>query len=293
MSFADQLKAVRQQKSYSQAMAAQIIPGLSARTLQAWECSQQAPPLWAQSLVLEKLAGAPDDVLNRRRISPAHNSPLINVGDADKTHPADTSDKLAHASKTVVRPLELKASEDHHAEGLLKESNPPMERRKKKLERKEEPAVNVDVEPGAKTYAKLETIQYCGSRWVKGIMFSNLPHIDFLKLLGKSWINKYSLLLHWTYRVNPVQFYRINNVRNERRSERRSESLEKTQDHVFEAMARWLEKEGYIKRKFNDIPITNRSMWKAKITEKGKRHLAEDAMIDCHDDLVVHATSSD
>ena len=49
MTFVEQLKAVRRREGYSQAMAAQLIPGLSTRTLQAWECGRQAPPLWAQS----------------------------------------------------------------------------------------------------------------------------------------------------------------------------------------------------------------------------------------------------
>lgn len=57
MTFAEQLKAVRRRASYSQSAAAQLIHGLSTRTLQAWERGQQSPPLWAQALVLEALGG--------------------------------------------------------------------------------------------------------------------------------------------------------------------------------------------------------------------------------------------
>ena len=74
MTFVEQLKAVRRREGYSQAMAAQLIPGLSTRTLQAWEQSQQSPPLWAQSLVLEALGGAPYDPAKKRRVSPARKS---------------------------------------------------------------------------------------------------------------------------------------------------------------------------------------------------------------------------
>jgi DNA-binding XRE family transcriptional regulator len=70
MKFAEQLKAVRRREGYSQATAAQLIPGLSTRTLQAWECSQQSPPLWAQWLVLDALGGAPYDPSKKRRVSP-------------------------------------------------------------------------------------------------------------------------------------------------------------------------------------------------------------------------------
>ena len=59
MSFADKLKMVRRREGYSQATAAELVRDLSVRTLQAWECGQQTPPLWAQWLVLEALGGAP------------------------------------------------------------------------------------------------------------------------------------------------------------------------------------------------------------------------------------------
>ena len=59
MNFAEQLKAARKRDGYSQAMAVQLIHGLSIRTFQAWEQGQQTPPLWAQSLVLETLGGPP------------------------------------------------------------------------------------------------------------------------------------------------------------------------------------------------------------------------------------------
>jgi hypothetical protein len=71
MSFAEKLKAVRRREGYSQATAAELIPALSTRTFQAWECSQQAPPLWAQSLVLEALGGAPYDASKKPRVSTA------------------------------------------------------------------------------------------------------------------------------------------------------------------------------------------------------------------------------
>jgi len=71
MSFAEQLKAVRRRERFSQAIAAQLIHGLSTRTLQAWECGRQSPPVWAQSLVLEALGGAPYDPAKKRSVSPA------------------------------------------------------------------------------------------------------------------------------------------------------------------------------------------------------------------------------
>jgi hypothetical protein len=71
MTFADQLKAARRRDQYSQAMAARLIHGLSTRTLQAWERGQQAPPPWAQSLVLEALGGPPYDPSKTRRVCSA------------------------------------------------------------------------------------------------------------------------------------------------------------------------------------------------------------------------------
>jgi DNA-binding XRE family transcriptional regulator len=69
MSFAEQLKVVRRRERFSQAVAARLIPGLSTRTLQAWERNQQSPPLWAQSLVLDALGGAPYDPAKKRSVS--------------------------------------------------------------------------------------------------------------------------------------------------------------------------------------------------------------------------------
>lgn len=70
MTFAEKLKAARRREGYSQATAAELIPGLSTRTLQAWECDRQSPPLWAQSLVLDALGGAPYDLSKKRMVSP-------------------------------------------------------------------------------------------------------------------------------------------------------------------------------------------------------------------------------
>jgi DNA-binding XRE family transcriptional regulator len=68
MTFAEQLKAVRKRDGHSQATAVQLIPGLSIRTFQAWERSQQTPPLWAQALVLEALGGAPYGPSKKRKL---------------------------------------------------------------------------------------------------------------------------------------------------------------------------------------------------------------------------------
>ncbi|MCX6922643.1 MAG: helix-turn-helix domain-containing protein [Verrucomicrobia bacterium] len=76
MSFAEQLKAVRRREGCSQAMAARWIPGLSTRTLQAWERGQQAPPPWAQLLVLESLGGPPCDPAKKRSARSARNGRL-------------------------------------------------------------------------------------------------------------------------------------------------------------------------------------------------------------------------
>jgi DNA-binding XRE family transcriptional regulator len=59
MTFADKLRAVRKREGYTQKTAAALVRDLSVRTLEAWERGQQAPPLWAQWLVLEALGGAP------------------------------------------------------------------------------------------------------------------------------------------------------------------------------------------------------------------------------------------
>jgi len=66
MTFSEQLKAVRCREDFSQAKAAQLIHGLSTRTLQAWERGQQSPPPWAQLLVLEALGGPPYDAAKKR-----------------------------------------------------------------------------------------------------------------------------------------------------------------------------------------------------------------------------------
>lgn len=55
MTFAEQLRAIRARKNLSQSQAAGVIPGLSVRTLQEWEQEHQAPPDWAQNLILAKL----------------------------------------------------------------------------------------------------------------------------------------------------------------------------------------------------------------------------------------------
>jgi len=73
MTFSEQLKAVRRREGYSQAMTARLIHGLSTRTLQAWERGQQAPPLWAQLLVLEALGGPPYDPSKKRSARSARN----------------------------------------------------------------------------------------------------------------------------------------------------------------------------------------------------------------------------
>lgn len=73
MTFSEQLKAVRRREGCSQAMAARLIHRLSTRTLQAWERGQQAPPPWAQSLVLEALGGPPYGASKKRGVRPARN----------------------------------------------------------------------------------------------------------------------------------------------------------------------------------------------------------------------------
>jgi transcriptional regulator with XRE-family HTH domain len=73
MSFADQLKAIRRRERISQATAARLIYRLSTRTLQAWERGQQAPPPWAQLLVLEALGGPPYGASKKRGVRPARN----------------------------------------------------------------------------------------------------------------------------------------------------------------------------------------------------------------------------
>jgi DNA-binding transcriptional regulator YiaG len=75
MSFAENLKAIRRREGYSQATAAELIAGLSTRSLQAWESGRQSPPLWAQSLVLEALGGAPYDGSKKPKVRPSIRRP--------------------------------------------------------------------------------------------------------------------------------------------------------------------------------------------------------------------------
>lgn len=73
MTFSEQLKAIRRREKISQATAARLIYRLSMRTLQAWERGQQAPPPWAQALVLDVLGGPPYDPAKKQRVRPARN----------------------------------------------------------------------------------------------------------------------------------------------------------------------------------------------------------------------------
>ena len=73
VTFSEQLKAIRRRERMSQATAARLVYRLSTRTLQAWERGQQAPPPWAQALVLDVLGGPPYDPAKKRRGSPARN----------------------------------------------------------------------------------------------------------------------------------------------------------------------------------------------------------------------------
>lgn len=54
--FGRELKAQRAASGLSQSQAAACFQDLSVRTLQAWETSEQSPPLWTQHLILERLA---------------------------------------------------------------------------------------------------------------------------------------------------------------------------------------------------------------------------------------------
>jgi DNA-binding XRE family transcriptional regulator len=71
MTFSEQLKAIRRRERISQATAARLIYRLSTRTLQAWERGQQAPPPWAQALVLDALGGPPYDPSKKRKVRSA------------------------------------------------------------------------------------------------------------------------------------------------------------------------------------------------------------------------------
>jgi transcriptional regulator with XRE-family HTH domain len=54
--FSNQLKEKRTAAGLSQTKCVLAIPLLNLRTLQAWECGQQQPPLLTQMLVLERLS---------------------------------------------------------------------------------------------------------------------------------------------------------------------------------------------------------------------------------------------
>ena len=54
--FGRELKAQRAACGLSQSQAAACFQDLSVRTLQAWETSEQSPPLWVQHVILERFA---------------------------------------------------------------------------------------------------------------------------------------------------------------------------------------------------------------------------------------------
>jgi DNA-binding transcriptional regulator YiaG len=54
--FGRELKAQRAACVLSQSQAVACFLDLSVRTLQAWETSEQSPPLWVQHVILERLA---------------------------------------------------------------------------------------------------------------------------------------------------------------------------------------------------------------------------------------------
>jgi DNA-binding transcriptional regulator YiaG len=66
MNFGRELKAQRALAGLSQRQAAEAIPYLSVRTLQAWEYGHQSPPVWAQNLILEKLSKVKKRIARRR-----------------------------------------------------------------------------------------------------------------------------------------------------------------------------------------------------------------------------------
>lgn len=54
--FGRELKAQRAACGLSQSQAAARVPFLSVRTLQCWEHGHQSPPVWAQNLILKRIA---------------------------------------------------------------------------------------------------------------------------------------------------------------------------------------------------------------------------------------------
>ena len=54
--FGRELKSQRAACGLSQSQAAACFLDLSVRTLQAWETSEQSPPLWVQHVILERFA---------------------------------------------------------------------------------------------------------------------------------------------------------------------------------------------------------------------------------------------
>lgn len=55
ITFADELRFIREETGTSQEQAAARIPGLSVRTFQAWEAGRTTPPEWTQGLVIVAL----------------------------------------------------------------------------------------------------------------------------------------------------------------------------------------------------------------------------------------------
>jgi hypothetical protein len=49
------IAAFRSWHKLSQAQCAALIPHLSVRSLQQWECGARVPPLWSQRLILDAL----------------------------------------------------------------------------------------------------------------------------------------------------------------------------------------------------------------------------------------------
>jgi hypothetical protein len=69
--FGRELKAQRAACGLSQSQAAACFRDLSVRTLQAWETSEQSPPLWIQHVILDRLS---------KRKSPAGRAAGAGVG---------------------------------------------------------------------------------------------------------------------------------------------------------------------------------------------------------------------
>jgi hypothetical protein len=49
------LASFRTRYNITQAQCASLIPHLSVRSLQQWECGARVPPLWSQRLILDAL----------------------------------------------------------------------------------------------------------------------------------------------------------------------------------------------------------------------------------------------